>query len=68
MRPISVCIPVAVTTAGRPGLCFMTLHFPDQVATNLLTIEATDPKSVTAEFKATAVRIVEDAIEKGAAN
>jgi len=53
----SVEAPVVVTTAVRPGLCFMTLHFPDEVATNLLTIEATDPKSGTAEFKATAVRI-----------
>jgi formate dehydrogenase major subunit len=35
----------------------MTLHFPDEVDTNLLTIEAADPKSGTAEFKATAVRI-----------
>jgi formate dehydrogenase major subunit len=35
----------------------MTLHFPDQVATNELTIDATDPKSGTAEFKATAIRI-----------
>jgi hypothetical protein len=36
---------------------FMTFHFPDQVDTNVLTIEATDPKSGTAEFKAAAVRI-----------
>jgi formate dehydrogenase major subunit len=35
----------------------MTLHFPDQVATNQLTIDALDPKSGTAEFKATAIRI-----------
>ena len=35
----------------------MTLHFPDDVATNLLTIDAIDPKSGTAEFKASAVRI-----------
>jgi formate dehydrogenase major subunit len=35
----------------------MTLHFPDDVATNLLTIDATDPKSGTAEFKATAIRV-----------
>jgi formate dehydrogenase major subunit len=35
----------------------MTLHFPDDVATNLLTIDATDPKSGTAEFKATAICI-----------
>ena len=47
----------ASTTALRPGLTFMTLHFPDDVATNLLTIDATDPKSGTAEFKATAIRI-----------
>jgi formate dehydrogenase major subunit len=35
----------------------MTLHFQDEVATNLITIDATDPKSGTAEFKATAIRI-----------
>ena len=35
----------------------MTLHFQDDVATNILTIDATDPKSGTAEFKATAIRI-----------
>ena len=41
----------------RPGLTFMTMHFQDDVAVNLLTIDATDPKSGTAEFKATAIRI-----------
>ena len=35
----------------------MTFHFPDEVDVNLLTIDATDPKSGTAEFKATAVRV-----------
>ena len=35
----------------------MTLHFQDDVATNILTIDATDPKTGTAEFKATAIRI-----------
>ena len=40
-----------------PGLAFMNLHFPDEVATNVLTIDATDPKSGTAEFKATAIRL-----------
>jgi len=39
------------------GLAFMTMHFPDDVDTNQLTIEANDPKSGTAEFKASAVRI-----------
>jgi predicted molibdopterin-dependent oxidoreductase YjgC len=50
-------VPVHVDPALRPGLVFMTMHFPDQVDTNVLTIEATDPRSGTAEFKATAVRI-----------
>ena len=49
--------PVHVSSALRPGLAFMTLHFPEQVETNRLTIEATDPKSGTAEFKATAIRV-----------
>ena len=53
----SVFVPVHVDPALRPGLVFMTFHFPDQVDTNVLTIEATDPKSGTAEFKAAAVRI-----------
>jgi formate dehydrogenase major subunit len=41
----------------RPGLAFMTMHFPDEIDVNVLTIDATDPKSGTAEFKATAVRV-----------
>ena len=45
------------TTGLRPGLAFMTLHFQDDVTTNNLTIDATDPKSGTAEFKATAIRV-----------
>ena len=49
--------PVRLDEALRPGLAFMTLHFQDEVATNLLTIDATDPKSGTAEFKATAIRV-----------
>jgi formate dehydrogenase major subunit len=35
----------------------MSIHFPDEVDVNQLTIDATDPLSGTAEFKATAVRI-----------
>ena len=49
--------PVHVDPGLRPGLVFMTLHFPDQVETNLLTVDAWDPKSGTSEFKAAAVRI-----------
>jgi formate dehydrogenase major subunit len=52
-----VDVPVRLDESLRPGLTFMTLHFQDDVATNLLTIDATDPKSGTAEFKATAIRI-----------
>ena len=53
----SVEAPIRFEASLRPGLAFMTLHFPDQVATNILTIDATDPKSGTAEFKASAIRI-----------
>ncbi len=53
----SVVAPVRFDTALRPGLAFMTFHFPDEVETNRLTIDAVDPKSGTAEFKATAIRI-----------
>jgi predicted molibdopterin-dependent oxidoreductase YjgC len=53
----AVLAPVRFDSGLRPGLAFMTLHFPDQVATNELTIDAVDPKSGTSEFKATAVRI-----------
>lgn len=53
----SVQAPVRIDPGLRPGLVFMTLHFPEEVETNVLTIDATDPKSGTAEFKASAVRI-----------
>ena len=49
--------PVRYDDGLRPGLAFMTMHFPDEVDTNVLTIDATDPKSGTAEFKASAIRI-----------
>jgi predicted molibdopterin-dependent oxidoreductase YjgC len=52
-----VVAPVRADAGLRPGLAFMTFHFQDEVATNLLTIDATDPKSGTAEFKATAIRV-----------
>jgi len=53
----AVTAPVRFDRGLRPGLAFMTLHFPDDVDTNILTIDATDPKSGTAEFKASAIRI-----------
>ncbi len=51
----SVVVPVRIDDTLRPGLAFMTFHF--DVPTNVLTIEANDPKSGTAEFKASAIRI-----------
>ena len=53
----SVDAPVRIDPGLRAGLVFMTPHFPDEVAVNELTIDATDPRSGTAEFKAAAVRI-----------
>jgi predicted molibdopterin-dependent oxidoreductase YjgC len=53
----SVEAPVRADTSLRPGLAFMTFHHQDDVAVNVLTIDATDWKSGTAEFKAAAIRI-----------
>jgi len=53
----SIDVPVAFHDSLRPGLAFMAFHFPDKADVNQLTIDAWDPKSGTAEFKATAVRI-----------
>lgn len=53
----AIDVPVRVDECMRPGMTFMTMHFQDDTATNLLTIDATDPKSGTAEFKAAAVRV-----------
>jgi formate dehydrogenase major subunit len=49
--------PVRFDDSLRPGLAFMSVHFPDQTDVNVLTLDAWDPKSGTAEFKATAIRI-----------
>jgi predicted molibdopterin-dependent oxidoreductase YjgC len=53
----AIAVPVRYDATLRPGLAFMTLHFQDDVPVNILTIDATDPKSGTAEFKASAIRI-----------
>jgi len=60
-------VPARYDPTLRPGLAFMTLHFQDDVATNILTIDAIDPKSGTAEFKASAIRIEKVAAPAGAA-
>ncbi len=50
-------VPAYYSPNVNRGTVFMSFHFPDHVGTNLLSIDATDPKSGTAEFKAAAVRI-----------
>lgn len=49
--------PVRFDDSLRPGLAFMSVHFPDETDVNVLTLDAWDPKSGTAEFKATAIRV-----------
>ena len=63
----SVEAPVLVDPTLRRGLAFMTLHFPEEVETNILTLDAWDPKSGTAEFKATAIRVEKLPAQKPAA-
>ena len=50
-------VPVRFDPGLRPGLAFMAIHSPEEADVNLLTIDAWDPQSGTAEFKATAVRV-----------
>ncbi len=52
-----ITAPVHLDPSLRPGLSFMTFHFPDETETNVLTRDDWDPKSGTAEFKATAIRV-----------
>ena len=53
----SIEVQARISDALRPGLMFMPIHFPDDVDVNVLTIDAWDQKSGTADFKATAVRV-----------
>ncbi len=53
----SVVMPAHIDSGLLAGLVFTTFHFNDDVATNVLTINAVDPQSGTAEFKAAAVRL-----------
>ena len=48
---------VAFDPSLRPGLASFTPHFTEEVDVNVLTNDAWDPQSGTAEFKATAIRI-----------
>ncbi|MEV0070362.1 MULTISPECIES: molybdopterin oxidoreductase family protein [unclassified Amycolatopsis] len=53
----AIVAPVRIDEGLRPGLAFMTFHFPDEVDVNVITIEATDPVAGTAEYKAAAIRV-----------
>jgi formate dehydrogenase major subunit len=53
----SVEAPVHIDPLLPEGLAFMTLHDPDQVPTNKLTLSERDVRSGTPEFKAAAIRI-----------
>jgi formate dehydrogenase major subunit len=53
----SIEAAVTVVATQRLGLAFMAFHYPEVVDVNVVTIDAWDPKSGTAEFKATAVRL-----------
>jgi len=53
----SIDVPVYFHRSLRPGLAFMSVHDPDEADVNLPTVDVWDPKSGTAEFKATAARI-----------
>ncbi len=50
-------VKARVTDRVREGLLFMGYSFPDQVPTNVLTINSIDPNTGTAELKACAVQI-----------
>ena len=58
-----ITAPVLLDPSLKPGLAFMTFHFPDEIDVNIITIDATDPRSGTAEFKASAIRVERLAID-----
>jgi formate dehydrogenase major subunit len=63
----SVIAPIRFDRTVQRGIVFMTFHFQDDISVNELTIDATDPKAGTAEFKACAVKLeplgVDEAVE-----
>ena len=58
-----IVAPVRLDKGLKPGLAFMTFHFPDEVDVNVITIEATCPVAGTAEYKAAAIRVDKLAVE-----
>ena len=57
-RRATIDMTIRVQPDLPQGLCFTTYHFADTTDVNQLTIEAWDKKSGTAEFKATAIKVV----------
>jgi formate dehydrogenase major subunit len=55
-------VPARIDPGLREGLVFMAVHYAESADVNQLTIDAWDPKSGTAEFKATAVRLEKAAV------
>ena len=53
----SLVAPVAIDATLKAGIVFMTFHFGDEYSVNRLTINATDARAGTAEFKACAVKL-----------
>ena len=53
----SIKMPARVQRDLPEGLTFTTFHFPELVDVNLLTNDAWDKRSGTAEFKAAAIRV-----------
>ena len=53
----SIEMTVKIDSSLPVGLAFTTFHFPELADVNQLTNSAYDPKSVTAEFKAAAIRV-----------
>jgi formate dehydrogenase major subunit len=53
----SVQMRIRLDSGLVEGLTFTTFHFPELVDTNVLTNDAWDKRSGTAEFKAAAIRV-----------
>ncbi len=53
----SIVAPVHIDPTLKAGIVFMTFHFGDEYSVNRLTINATDVRAGTAEFKACAVKL-----------
>lgn len=52
-----VSVAVKITDRSPPGVVFTSFHFPEDVPTNVLTTDLSDPITDTPSFKACAVRI-----------